>query len=255
MYQAKTYRNERNTARFEYFRVVEFESDLLVGISNVKNTTMAKKLCIQFVREARTEISSIGNIIPQFFVSHVPVKFQNATHPLVAQMLIAGEKASVGPMAAVAGAVSEYTGKKLLKHYPDSEIVIENGGDIWANFHSDLSIQVFTDDFLNDISPILLIPAHFAQCGICSSSATFGHSFSYGKADCVTVLCNDAAVADAYATALCNIIRTESDLAKVAQFIEKEPLILACFAVMKDRVLIYGDIQLTQNKKNDETKH
>jgi len=255
MYQARIYREEKNLNRFQYFRVVEYESDLLVGISDVRNTEMAKQLCVQFVKEARAIISSYGKVNPIFFTSHKPVEPTQIIHSLVSQMISASQKASVGPMAAVAGSVSEYAGKKLLNYFPDSEIIIENGGDIWASFRDELSIKVYAGENFSEISPTLLIPARFSSCGICSSSAAFGHSFSYGKADCVTVVCHDAAIADAFATSLCNILRSESDFERLANIIEQQPLILACFAVFNGKILLYGDIQCIQNKSYEKTTY
>jgi uncharacterized protein len=255
MYQPRIYRDEINTSRFQYFRVEEYESDILVGISDVHNVEMARQLSLFFVKEARAIISAYGALNPTFLTSHKPVKSNSIAHPLVSQMISAGEKANVGPMAAVAGSVSEYTGKKLLKYFPDAEIIIENGGDIWASFQEKLCIKVYAGEKVNDIYPVLLIPARFSPCGICSSSAVFGHSFSYGKADCVTVLCHDAALADAYATSLCNIIQCESDFDRVACFVEQDPLILGCFALFNGQILLYGDIQCIQNKTYEKTTY
>ena len=44
-------------------------------------------------------------------------------------MIIAGHKADVGPMAAVAGAIAEYVGKDLLQY--SRNVIVENGGDIF----------------------------------------------------------------------------------------------------------------------------
>ena len=44
-------------------------------------------------------------------------------------MAEAGEKAGVGPMAAVAGAIAESVGRELLAF--SVEIIVENGGDIY----------------------------------------------------------------------------------------------------------------------------
>ena len=41
--------------------------------------------------------------------------------------------------------------------------------------------------------------------GICTSSGTVGHSLSFGKADAVVVTAGSATLADAAATAICNV--------------------------------------------------
>jgi hypothetical protein len=45
--------------------------------------------------------------------------------------------------------------------------------------------------------------------GVCTSSATVGPSISLGIADAVTVFSHDVALADAWATAVCNEIRPD----------------------------------------------
>jgi ApbE superfamily uncharacterized protein (UPF0280 family) len=49
---------------------------------------------------------------------------------------------------------------------------------------------------------------------VATSSATFGHAFSLGEAESVTVFAKDACLADAAATAVCNAVKGEDcDLA------------------------------------------
>ena len=43
----------------------------------------------------------------------------------------------------------------------------------------------------------IVVPAEFSPLGICTSSGTVGHSFSFGKADAAMICCRDAALADA----------------------------------------------------------
>lgn len=249
VFQERQYRNEKNTVRFHYFNVVELESDLMIGVSQQSEVNLMKQLALHYVKEARDIISAYGSENSQFLFSHQPFLSHSNVHPLISQMQGASKKANVGPMASVAGAVAEYTGQKLYACFPESEIIVENGGDIWASYHNELCIKVYAGEDFSSISPVLLIPTRFSPCGICSSSAIFGHSFSYGKADCVTVICRDAALADAYATSLCNQICCESDMEKVASQIEQEPLILACFAAFRGKILLYGDIKFNQSEQ------
>jgi hypothetical protein len=46
--------------------------------------------------------------------------------------------------------------------------------------------------------------------GICTSSATVGHSISFGVADSVTVFSHNPAYADAWATAICNEVTRDN---------------------------------------------
>jgi hypothetical protein len=52
-----------------------------------------------------------------------------------------------------------------------------------------------------------VVPPQEEILGICTSSATVGPSVSFGTADAVTIFARDVALADAWATAICNEIR------------------------------------------------
>jgi ApbE superfamily uncharacterized protein (UPF0280 family) len=69
---------------------------------------------------------------------------------------------------------------------------------------------------------ILLGPEE-TPCGICTSSGRVGHSISFGKADAVTIVAADAALADAVATQTCNMVQTEDDLndASISRYLLK----------------------------------
>ena len=62
--------------------------------------------------------------------------------PIVRDMLTAGEQASVGPMAAVAGAIAEYVGRGLIDA-GCQEIIVENGGDIFLSRPLSTIIAIF----------------------------------------------------------------------------------------------------------------
>jgi hypothetical protein len=51
------------------------------------------------------------------------------------------------------------------------------------------------------------VPSQDSILGICTSSATVGPSISFGIADAVTIFSCDVALADAWATSVCNLIR------------------------------------------------
>ena len=53
------------------------------------------------------------------------------------------------------------------------------------------------------------MPPQDRVLGICTSSATVGPSISFGIADAVTIFSHDVALADAWATSVCNQIRPD----------------------------------------------
>ena len=58
------------------------------------------------------------------------------------------------------------------------------------------------------------MPPEDLPISICTSSATVGHSLSFGKADAVTNTSKDASIADAAATAVGNIVKSAGDIEK-----------------------------------------
>ena len=123
-------------------------------------------------------------------------------------MAMAGEKAGVGPMAAVAGAFSEEIGKTLLRTFPINELVVENGGDIFLKLEKPLVLSVYAGTSVLSEKIGIEIPAQETPLGVCTSAGTVGPSHSFGKADAVMVACKNTAVADAFATALANQVKT-----------------------------------------------
>ena len=110
-------------------------------------------------------------------------------------MIFAAQAAGVGPMAAVAGALAEQVGQRLLKS--TSEVIIENGGDIFIGARQILTVGVYAGGSPLSLKLGLRIDPAKGIRGICTSSGTVGHSLSFGKADAVCVLSDSCALADA----------------------------------------------------------
>ena len=128
--------------------------------------------------------------------------------PIVLRMVSAAKKAGVGPMAAVAGAIA-WGGIEAMQETGARYGVIDNGGDI-ALF-SDHELLIGEHAGSSPVSDRLafVVPPTSEIIGICTSSATVGPSISFGTADAVTVFSHDVALADAWATAVCNEIRPD----------------------------------------------
>ncbi len=93
-------------------------------------------------------------------------------------------------------------------------MVIENGGDIYAVLNDEFVLSVFAGN-----SPLserigLVIPEGKKKWGICTSAGTVGPSLSFGKADAVVVICEDILLADAYATAFGNKVKSPESCGK-----------------------------------------
>jgi ApbE superfamily uncharacterized protein (UPF0280 family) len=80
--------------------------------------------------------------------------------------------------------------------------------------------------------------------GVCTSSGTTGHSLSMGRADALTVVCRDPALADAWATALANQVSSPGDLERILGQVADIPEIVACVIIVGDRVGARGSFEL-----------
>lgn len=231
-----TYRILADAADLTYFRVTEGETDLCIGApEELKDTALLA------VREAREAVEEIIRKRPTFLKSLSPLEPFGGEKACVLSMYRAGWIAGTGPMAAVAGMVAEYTGRALLKHVP--EVTVENGGDVFlAGFHTrTVAVAAGTSPLSGRIGIKALPGPGFS---VCTSSGTYGHSLSFGKADAAVVAAEDAALADAVATMLGNKCKTAADLASAVEWAAALEGVSGALAVMGDKLAAAGQIEL-----------
>jgi ApbE superfamily uncharacterized protein (UPF0280 family) len=156
----------------------------------------------------------------------------------VDRMAAAGERAGVGPMAAVAGAIA-WAGVEAMQEAGSAFSVVDNGGDIALFTDRELTIGIHAGPSpLSDQLGFVIRPGS-GLLGICTSSATVGHSLSFGTADAVTVFSPDPALADACATAICNEV-SRGDTTVIDRL--SSPEILGGFVIIGDWTFRWGDI-------------
>ncbi|KUO72680.1 MAG: thiamine biosynthesis protein ApbE [Clostridia bacterium BRH_c25] len=205
MYQERSYRKYMRTDELQGFNVCEFESDLQIFTgSNLEKE--ARNAVIKY----RRDITEYIKKNPKFIASLSPVEAASDAPGIVQDMCRAAQLANVGPMAAIAGAVSKYVGRHLLQF--TDEVIVENGGDIYVKSKKDRRILVYagSSPFSNKLA--LLVPGCNRELGICTSSGTVGHSLSFGKADAAVILSKNAVLADAAATAVGNVVKDKNDI-------------------------------------------
>ncbi|AFA49553.1 UPF0280 family protein [Acetobacterium woodii] len=240
-YQARTYRKQIKAEDLEYFQILEFESDLLIGVDQALESQALIKVVEVELKKLRQIMIDYNQIHPVFFKTLTPMTIDLAANPIIRDMQEAGITAGVGPMAAVAGAISKYIGK-LLAGYAN-EIVIENGGDLLVKTKKERRIALHTGNpHFVDLG--LKITGREQPLGICTSSGTMGHSLSFGKADAVTILSENIPLADAAATALGNRIKKSSDVQNGLDWIKTIPGILGALIIIDDQLGAWGQIVL-----------
>jgi hypothetical protein len=159
----------------------------------------------------------------------------------------AGRACNVGPMAAVAGAISQFLGKELLKI--TDEVIIENGGDIFIKTKKPRKVAIFSGGAKWKNKLILKIEPGQTPLGICTSSGKVGHSLSFGKADAVVIIAMSAILADAVATATANMIQSARDIPKAIRYCKKIKGLKGVVIVKGGSLGIWGNVQLEENIK------
>jgi uncharacterized protein len=237
-YQPRTYRNNIASDNLVGFRVVVEETDVFICADSDLSEYAG-----DIIVSLRSDIKRHISLNPEFKKLLTPISEDNNTSDIIKDMVYASRVCNVGPMAAVAGAIAEFTGRGLLRY--SSEIIVENGGDIFLSSKIKRVINVYAGKMsaFKDMLAIE-IDCKDTPCGICTSSATVGHSLSFGKADAVVVLSPSASIADACATALCNMTKKDSDIDGVIEYGRSIKGITGILIAVKDKLGIWGNVKL-----------
>ena len=145
-------------------------------------------------------------------------------------------------MAAVAGALAERVGRAL--EPLSAEVIVENGGDIYLKVASPATVSLFAGKSPLSHRVGLKIDPELTPLGVCTSSGTVGHSFSFGRADAACVLAPNAALADAAASALGNRVQQAGDIAAALEWAAALPDILGAVVIVGDKLGAWGRVEL-----------
>ena len=177
---------------------------------------------------------------PAFGTSHKPVQIPPEADARIRQMGDASARVNVGPMASVAGQVSAVVLETLLENGV-SEAVVDNGGDIALFVNKAVHVGIYAGESPIDRLAFRIEPT-VRPLGICTSSGTVGHSFSYGRADAAIVISENIPLADAAATALCNRIQTRDDLEACFDFMNTIPEIQGAMVILGVKAALWGTL-------------
>ena len=203
--------------------------------------------------EALTLLSAVRSRIETYIASHpdflrslVPLAPDPVAPAVVRRMLAAGRQAGVGPMAAVAGVVAEAVGQGLLRR-GHGEVIVENGGDLYLARSVPCTVAVYAGRSpLSGRVGIRLAPEQM-PCGVCTSSASIGHSLSLGKSDAAMVVAPDAGLADALATRLGNEIREGGrGMDRALELARKTNGVTGAVVIAADRLGVWGNLELVR---------
>ena len=172
---------------------------------------------IKSIKQNRKALEEYGEVHPNFFYTLEPTSAPAA--PLVAKLMAeAAAKANVGPMAAVAGVIADLAVKDMT--ITGCKVaVVENGGEISALSNIPIDVAVAAGD--EPLSKRFGFRLTDFPIGVATSSGRFSHAFSFGDAEAATIFCKNAGLADAAATAVCNVVKGEDHQAAIQAGINK----------------------------------
>lgn len=239
-YKERSYRSRFSDDGRRWFCVKFLESDLWIGVDSGSYRASMEDEVYAFLVDLRRQMDAYLLMDPQYKAALTPYDAGLEAPGILKEMSRVSHKTGIGPMSAVAGAVAKHVADFL----GTKEVIVENGGDIYAKATSDMDISVFAGQSPLSEKVGLHIPAAAFPCGICTSSGTVGPSLSLGRADAMMIVCQDVLLADSYATAMANRIKTVNDLQPVIEQIQNNPEILGALAVKDDKLAVCGLYEL-----------
>ena len=191
-------------------RFLEKESDVTI-ISDSKKAILRAKESFFYHRKILEEYISKDK---HFLSSFSPIKVKTNLK-IIKIMANVAEICNVGPMASVAGALADLMLGKMMVQYdnqnsetmPCNIALVENGGEIAIDSKESIKVALYAGKNELNLNLGFLIKNKDCPIGIGTSSATIGHAISLGQADAVTVFAKKAALADAAATRICNLVK------------------------------------------------
>jgi uncharacterized protein len=240
-YQEREYRNYVKADNLTKFEVIEKETDLLIlAEKNLYDKALGSVL------KYRGEIEKYIESNPPFAKSYTGRWVFFNSPSIIKEMARASRKAKVGPMASIAGVISEYVGNELLKY--SDEVIVENGGDIFMKIKQPRKVGIFagTSPFSEKIA--IEVEPSDKPFSVCTSSGTVGHSFSFGQADAVVAISKRAALADAAATAIGNYVKEVSDIDQALKKARKIRGLDGVLIIKDDQMGALGKIKLVPIK-------
>lgn len=237
VYEERIYRDYMKAEGLVKFAAAENETDLMI----MADTDLTEK-ALAAIRKYREELEKYITSHPQFEKSFFPIRVHYDAPPIARSMAWAARKARVGPMAAVAGAVAEHVGRDLLKF--SKEVIVENGGDIFMKIDRIRKVGVFAGDSPFSEKIALELDPRKKPFSVCTSSGTVGPSFSFGKADAVVIVAENASLADAAATAVGNEVKEITDIEKGLQLGKKIKGLDGVLIIKGDQLGALGKIKI-----------
>ncbi|MGL6298133.1 MAG: UPF0280 family protein [Methanobacteriaceae archaeon] len=214
----KSYKNSLININIEETNI-KLVSDIITDTKAI-NSYELKEL-EKYILNIRKELKKYIIKNPSFLSSLEPIITINDEYSptndkipqIIKLMYKSSQIANVGPMASVAGSISEIILDYLIEKGTEYSI-INNGGDIGLiNKNKAVICGIYSGNTKNtenirNIGNIgFKIKKRKSPLGIASSSGKIGHSISFGDSDSVTVISKKASISDGLATSIANDVK------------------------------------------------
>ena len=198
-----------------YYEEIDIDQTHIRLKSDLENINLK-----EYIFKIRYELKRYISRNPDFLLSLEPLKYnQENLAGIVLKMYESSSKADVGPMACVAGTISEMCLDYLIENGTNYSIV-ENGGDIAVINDREFLCGIYSNNEILGNNIAFKIKARKHPLGICTSSGKIGHSISFGLSDSVSVISKSSSIADGLATRIANEVNGKNSEDKVANALE-----------------------------------
>ena len=237
MREPRLYRHWIKDGGLVSFNVVVEQTDLYI-----RSRRNLKSKARDSVLKHRGSLEAYIGRHPLFLTTLDPYQAEAEAPAIVKEMARVSQLAGVGPMAAVAGAIAEAVGRDLLAYAP--EVIVENGGDIFLKISEKRLVGIYAgqSSFTKKIA-LEIMPGE-TPLGIGTSSGTVGHSLSLGSADAVIGLASSAALADAAATAIGNMVKAKDDIPKAIEQAQNIEGLSGVVIIIGDQMGVWGRVKI-----------
>lgn len=239
MYEERFYRGLSKPQDLVCYEVKIKETDLFCCTSTDVRSKIEERALLY-----RHQLETYIGQRPDFLHSLVPIEVDPLAPKIVREMIVASEAVGVGPMACVAGAVSEFVGRDI--EALCDEFIIENGGDIQLRTKKERIILVYAKDSPYSGKFGIRVKPRNESYGVCTSSATVGHSLSFGKTDAVVIVASSALFADALATRVGNAVSKEENIGAALELGKAYPGVMGILIILGDKLGAWGDLDLVK---------
>jgi ApbE superfamily uncharacterized protein (UPF0280 family) len=232
-----------------FYRLWIKDSDLVSFEVAVKQTDLyirsrrnLRNKALKSVLKHRAPLEAYIERHPLFLTTLDTYQAEAEAPAIIKEMARVSQLTGVGPMAAVAGAIAEVVGRDLLAFSP--EVIVENGGDIFLKISKKRLVGIYAGQSSFTKKIALEILPRETPLGIGTSSGTVGHSLSLGSADAVIALSSSAALADAAATALGNIVKTADDIPEAIEKARSIEGLRGVVIIGGDKMGVWGRVKI-----------